>query len=272
MSESVPRAAGLDPGTVKACCAQLYSQDWVRLLLGESFHPGGPKTTDRLAELTGIGPDSRVLDVACGRGTSAVHLARTTGCHAHGVDLSVDNVAAAQRAAHDAGVAGRCSFAVSDSEDLGFAEKSSYDVVVCECSFCTFPDKATAMHEFARVVKTGGYLGLADVTRSGPVPAAIQGLAGWVACVADAESAERYGERLKEAGFEPQQVESWESALLEMVHVVRQRLALGSVLQGVSASIPDDWDLGSAREITEQVEDAIRDGLLGYTIIAAVRR
>ena len=33
---------------VKSCCAALYSSDWARLLLGDSFHPGGLALTERL--------------------------------------------------------------------------------------------------------------------------------------------------------------------------------------------------------------------------------
>jgi arsenite methyltransferase len=57
---------------VKACCAALYESDWARLLLGDSLHPGGLALTERLGSLLGLGPGDRVLDVACGPGTSAL--------------------------------------------------------------------------------------------------------------------------------------------------------------------------------------------------------
>ena len=40
----------------------------------------------------------------------------------------------------------------------------AFDAVVCECAFCTFPDKPTAAAEFARVLQPGGRLGITDVT------------------------------------------------------------------------------------------------------------
>jgi cyclopropane fatty-acyl-phospholipid synthase-like methyltransferase len=37
------------------------------------LHPGVWKVTERLAELCQIDKDSRVLDIACGKGTSAIY-------------------------------------------------------------------------------------------------------------------------------------------------------------------------------------------------------
>ena len=64
---------------IKTCCASLYESDWTRLLLGDSFHPGGLNLTERLGELLDLGPGQRVLDVAAGVGTSAIFLARLRG-------------------------------------------------------------------------------------------------------------------------------------------------------------------------------------------------
>ena len=33
--------SGAEAIELKACCAAVYQSDWARLLLGESFHPGG---------------------------------------------------------------------------------------------------------------------------------------------------------------------------------------------------------------------------------------
>jgi len=44
------------------------------------LHPGGLKATERSADLCHIDKDSRALDIACGKGTSAVYLARKYGC------------------------------------------------------------------------------------------------------------------------------------------------------------------------------------------------
>ena len=40
--------------TVKQCCARLYESDFAKMLLGDSFHPGGLKLTERLGTLLGL--------------------------------------------------------------------------------------------------------------------------------------------------------------------------------------------------------------------------
>jgi len=80
------KAIAAEQESLKQCCARLYESDIARLLLGESFHPGGLKLTQRLGEILGLGPDSRVLDVASGKGTSAIFLAQRFGCEVVGVD------------------------------------------------------------------------------------------------------------------------------------------------------------------------------------------
>jgi arsenite methyltransferase len=71
---------------IKICCATFYQSDVVRMLLGDVFHPGGLALTQHLGEVIGLGPADHVLDVACGRGASAVHLAERFGCHVTGLD------------------------------------------------------------------------------------------------------------------------------------------------------------------------------------------
>ena len=83
-----PAAAPRDAGEMKQCCARLYESEIVSRLLGESFHPGGIALTERLGQLLGLTPASRVLDAASGKGTSAVVLAQRFGCSVIGVDLS----------------------------------------------------------------------------------------------------------------------------------------------------------------------------------------
>ena len=57
-------------------------------------------------------------------------------------------------------------FEQGDAERLTL-DDGQFDAVICECAFCTFPDKRAAAAEFARVLKPGGTVGLTDLTRSG---------------------------------------------------------------------------------------------------------
>ncbi|MFI2437549.1 class I SAM-dependent methyltransferase [Streptomyces sp. NPDC018693] len=109
-----------------------------RHLLGDSYHPGGTALTRRLADHLALTPGMRVLDVASGRGTTALPLADAYGVRAHGVDYAPVNTALAQGAAEAAGLAHRAVFTTGDAEHLPY-DDGVFDAVVCECALCTFP-------------------------------------------------------------------------------------------------------------------------------------
>jgi SAM-dependent methyltransferase len=263
---------------IKICCATFYQSDVVRMLLGDVFHPGGLALTRHLGEVIGLGPGDYVLDVACGRGASAVHLAERFGCHVTGVDYGVDNIAAAEAQATDRGVAHLTAFRQGDAEGLPF-DDGSFDAVVSECSFCTFSDKATAAAEMARVLRPGGRLGLTDMTKSGPLPDDVQNMLAWVACVAGAGTPEDYVATLRRAGFGYFTVQDRRDALLEMVDDVRRKL-LGVELAvglcrnsgGLGKLNLDDLDLSEGKRLARRAVELIEGGTVGYALITARRR
>src|SRR4028118_983520 len=54
----------------------------------EEFHTGGRQATGDLAARTGPRPGMHLLDVGCGVGGAARHLARAHGCRVTGIDLT----------------------------------------------------------------------------------------------------------------------------------------------------------------------------------------
>lgn len=263
-----------DGTTIKACCTALYQSNWVRLLLGESFHPGGLALTSRLGTLLGLGPNSVVLDVACGRGTSAIHLAQTYGCRVIGVDLSGESIAAAQQAYREAtkrlSALPLIEFRVGDGEAIP-VESSSVDAVICECAFCTFPDKIRASREFVRVLRPGGRLGLSDVTRSAHLPAELEGLLAWVACIADARSVDEYTGYLTDAGFRRVAVENRDDALHEMVKNIQQRLCAVEILTKIGTVDLPTSTVEGAKSMAHAAAAAVRNGKLGYSLLTAIK-
>ena len=65
-----------------------------------------------------LAPGQRVLDVGCGWGGMALYLNRVAGVAAHGITLSSEQLAVAQRRAADAGVADAVRFSLTDYRDL----------------------------------------------------------------------------------------------------------------------------------------------------------
>lgn len=255
---------------IKVCCATFYQSDIVRMLLGDVLHPGGLALTHHLGEVLDLSAGEQVLDVACGRGTSAVHLAECFGCHVTGVDYGAENIAAAQAHAVEKGVAHLTAFRQSDAEGLPFEDRT-FDAVISECSFCTFPNKGTAALEMFRVLRRGGRLGLTDMTVSGPLTTDIQSLLAWVACVAGAETAEAYVAILQEAGYNAFTVEDQRQALLEMVNDVRKKLLAVELIVGLGKLDLGDIDLQEGKRLARRAVELIESGVVAYTLIRANR-
>jgi len=242
----------------------------VRAFLGDVLHPGGLDLTQHLGELIGLYPEDLVLDVACGRGASAVHLAETFGCHVTGLDYGAENVAAAQALASERGVAHLAVFRQGDAEGLPF-DDAAFDAVFSECSFCTFPDKTAAAREMARVLRPGGRLGLTDITVSEALPEDLQTLLGWVACVAGAGTLEEYVAILEKAGFTEFTIEDRREALLELVNNVRRKLLAIDLAAGLAKLDLGDLDLGEGKRLARTAVELIESGVVGYTLIKARR-
>ena len=253
---------------VKQCCATFYGSDLARRLLGDSFHPGGTRLTGRLGELLSLTSASHVLDVASGRGTSAFHLVECFGCKVTGVDLSDENVRLSTTEASQRGLGGQVSFQLGDAERLPFGD-GTFDAILCECAFCTFPSKPIAAREFYRVLEPGGQLGLSDLTRTeGEIPE-LEGLLSWIACIGDALPAERYVAILEQAGFEVQRTEDHSDALVEMVRQIQGKLLGAEIMAGLKKIELPGVDFATGKRFAQAALQATRDGALGYVVIAA---
>lgn len=258
----------MEPLQVKQCCANLYGSEAARFLLGDSFHPGGVELTRRLAELAGLSENSLVLDVASGTGTSALYLAETVGCKVVGIDLSLTNVQQASAEAAARGLDHRASFLSGDAERLPF-EAASFDAIICECAFCTFPEKERAATEFARVLRPGGAVAISDLTRtSAPLPE-LDGLLAWIACIGDAQPLDQYGARLTGAGFAVETMERHDSCLIDMVNSVRSKLLVADVLKGLGKLNVPELDTEEANKFARAALRAVQSGQLGYGVLVA---
>ena len=252
--------------TVKQCCARLYESDFAKMLLGDSFHPGGLKLTERLGMLLGLTSQSRVLDIASGKGTSALFLGERFGCEVIGIDYSGQSVEQASAAAVKKGLDQRVRFQMGDAERLPVAD-SSFDAIICECAFCTFPGKTAAANEFARVLRGGGQVGLSDLTRGPVLPKELDGLLAWIACIADAQPVDSYIQYLSTAGFRVEATELHDEALLEMVDQIRMKILGAEIMVGLKKLDLPGADLSAAKQMAQAATTAIRQGTLGYAVV-----
>ena len=262
--------AGSESPQLKRCCATLYESDLARFLLGDSFHPGGLQLTRQLGRMLGLNPASRVLDVACGKGTTAIFLAKEFGCGVLGIDYGEQNVEAAVSLARTENLESRVQFERSDAESLPFSDES-FDAVICECAFCTFPDKGAAAREFFRVLCRGGQVGISDLTRQEVLPEELQGLLAWIACVGDAHTIEGYAAFLRSAGFSMGSIKEWNDALEEVTNQIRLKLLGAEIMTGLNKLHLPGLDLGAAKRMANSAMAAVRQGRLGYALICATK-
>jgi SAM-dependent methyltransferase len=141
--------------------------------------------------------------------------------------------------------------------------------VICECAFCTFPDKVTAATELARVLCPGGRIGLSDLTRSGPLPPPLEGLLAWLACLADARPVEEYTAYFAQAGLTVEQVEAHNAALGELVRTVQGKLLSTEVLVKLKQLDLPGANFAQAKSLARAAAEAVRKGQLGYALLVA---
>lgn len=253
---------------VKSCCAAVYSSDAVALLLGDSYHPGGAALTRRLATLLNLRPAQRVADIASGPGATARLLTTEYDVVVDGVDFAEPTVQHARITAAQLGLADRIQFHIGDAERIPLPD-NTFDAVITECAFCTFPDKAAAAAEFGRILRPGGRIGLADVTVANVgLPDELSTLAAWVACVADAQPTTRYCEILQDVGLKMVHTESHDEALARMIDQIEARLHLARMTQKdmvISAGI----DIDKVLEFIDVARHAVTNRLLGYALVVA---
>jgi SAM-dependent methyltransferase len=113
-----------------------------------------------------VGPGSRVLDVGCGGGQHAVHMAsHQPDVRVVGVDLSPELVRRSRRLAAKAGVAERVEFVVGDALDLAFPDED-FDHVYCAGSIKHWPDQRRGLGECLRVLRPGDRFLVMEADRS----------------------------------------------------------------------------------------------------------
>ena len=130
-------------------------------VVAESAHElQNPTSKEKLVELgkrLGLGPESRVLDIASGRGGPALLVAQTFGCRVRGVELSPDFHAVAVERAQAAGLSGLLSFEVGDGAAATF-EPEEYDVALCLGASFVFGSLADTVDALAPAVRPGGHV------------------------------------------------------------------------------------------------------------------
>jgi ubiquinone/menaquinone biosynthesis C-methylase UbiE len=128
------------------------ARDYDRISATRQFQSG-----KRLVADLAIKPGERVLDVGCGTGLLAEHIADLVGPDGRvlGVDPLPLRIGLALAKARS-----NLTFQVGDAYDLGDLPSSSCDVVVLNAVFHWLPEKTGPLLAFARLLRRGGRIGI----------------------------------------------------------------------------------------------------------------
>lgn len=256
--------------STKKCCADFYQTDLVRLLFGDSMHPGGLTLTNELGKKLGIVKESKVLDVACGLGTSVIFIAKNFCCQVTGIDLSEKNIEEAKKTSFKEGTSERTYFRVSDAENINF-EDESFDYVLCECSFCLFPDKKKASENLYRVIRKQGRIGLSDIVISGEIPESVKDVLNNFICILEANNERQYKEYLESAGFTNIQFCDRKYDILRLLDDIRKRIFAAELLSGLGKTniMIKNADLAKIKKTVREVNECVNSGIISYALITA---
>jgi len=130
----------------------------------DEFHTRGREATREVVELAPLKPTDRVLDVGCGLGGTARHLADQFGCRVVGVDLTQEYIDVGKKLTDLVGMSDRVELYQGSALDLPF-DDGSFDVAWTQHVQMNIADKYRFYSEIARVLKPGGHLLFHDVFR-----------------------------------------------------------------------------------------------------------
>lgn len=257
------RLDAVAPADAAPCCAAFYEQTWVHTLLGESFHPGGEALSRRLLEQFVLQPGARILDVACGTGTTAMLAASIhPGVEVTGIDFSAKNVQKAGARATSSGLE-QVDFVHGDAASLPF-EGASFDAIICECAVSTFADKSSVAAEFRRVLRPGGQLGISDMCVYEALPDELADFVAPWTCVAQALTVEGYQRLFLDAGFRAWCHEDRSETLLEMALEIKRKLVVLGLGQMAGGLDDLGLDLAQARRRLDQASALAKAGTVQY--------
>ena len=255
---------------IKQCCADFYENDAVKLIFGQSLHPGGLDLTRELGERLGIKENDKVLDIACGTGTSAIFLAKNFGCKVTGIDLAKKNIEEAINNSYKENVSGLVDFKFGDAEKIDF-ENESFDFVIAECSFCLFPDKKKASDEMFRVLKSDGKLGMSDVVVNGELPEKMKSILYKFICIEDARSENEYKNILESSGFRNFYFEDRKDDVLNLLEGIRKKIFFLELAKGFD-KIDIKIDPADIRENLKGIKGCVDNDIMSYILITAEKQ
>ncbi len=207
----------------------------------DEFHIRGRESTQELAQLARLAPNTSVLDVGSGLGGSARYLAAEYGARVTGLDLTEEYCQVANMLSRRTGMGDQTEFRQGSALEIPFPDQS-FDVAWTEHVQMNIEDKEGFYSEMGRVIRPGGKLVFHDIFRGSvgelhfPVPWAGDPSISFLATPQEIQ------QLLASLGFHIQHWEDKTAASLEFFSQVVARIhSQGPPSVGIHLLMGDDY-------------------------------
>ena len=161
------------------------------------------------------------------------------------------------------------AFVRGDAESPPFGN-GSFDHAICECSMSLFSKKSSAITGVARSLRTGGRLGLSDVTiEPGVLPAELAGHIGNVLCLTDALTVDGYASLMNDGGFDLVETLDASDEIIKILDGIQSRFGFLMAVQGFLGG--GDGLLGQAPRLIRRVRELVDEGQLGLLVVRGAK-
>ena len=118
--------------------------------------------SNEIPKLLQLSSSSTVLEIGCGSGGYAVHLAKHIGCQVLGLDINADGVRNAKALAENDELGARVKFEQCDASQRLPAENNTFDAIYSNDVLCHIPRRSQILSDLRRVLQPGGRLLFSD--------------------------------------------------------------------------------------------------------------
>lgn len=231
----------------------------------EEFHIGGRPATAYAVDKMSLRPDQHVLDVGCGIGGTARHIAAQAGCKVSGIDLTPDYVASAQRLTELTNLDDQITFDVASALDMPFSDQL-FDAAITIHVAMNIADRRALYREIARVLKPGATLCLFNVMKKSneplafPVPWASSKETSYLSTVDEMHTF------LEDAGLTIREIEDRTDFALDYFHKTMAAATSGPPPLGIHLVMGE-----SAAVKLENVVSNLKNGRIAPVLMIATR-